>query len=100
MADAPVATFDGTNIVKADGASDEAFAAYLAALDSANVLEEGAEESFRIRSGLIKEDGTIDFSVTRTVDGEDVPAFTQGVSYNVTLTCDGYEPLVFDVIYQ
>ncbi len=100
MADGPVATFDGTKIVKLEGASDEAFTAFLAGLGSATVLEEGVEESFRIRSGLIAEDGSLDFSVTRKIDDVEVPAFTQGISYNITVSCNGYDPLVFDVVYQ
>ncbi len=79
------AASDNQSIVKADGATDEEFAAFVAAISKVNVNGTDYAASGRGSVKVIKADGTIDFTTTPfksdAVDGK----------YVLTITATGYE---------
>ncbi len=89
MADAAAAAFDGTKIVKAEGASEELFAAYLAGITSVNVNGKEYRASGRGSVKVIQADGSIDLSKT------DAAGVTAPVAVVVSST--GYSDLEFEM---
>ena len=79
------AASDNQSIVKADGATDEEFAAFVSAISKVNVNGKDYAASGRGSVKVIKADGTIDFTTTPfksdAVDGK----------YVLTITATGYE---------
>ena len=76
---------DNQSIVKADGATDEAFAAYVSAISCVNV--NGTDFAITGKNGakVIKEDGTIDFTTAP------FKAEAKDGAYVLTITATGYE---------
>ena len=79
------AASDNQSIVKADGATDEEFSAFISAITKVNVNGKDYSASGRNAVKVIKEDGTIDFTTT--------PFQTEAKDseYVLTITATGYQ---------
>ena len=89
--DAVVATYDAENgkLVKTKDATDEQFANYLSNITSVTVGDTTYNASGRGSVKIIKEDGSIDFSVTTGT--EKTPIFETGKEYNLEVASTGYK---------
>ncbi len=89
--DAVVAAYDAENgkLVKANDATDEQFANYLSNITSVKVGDTTYNASGRGAVQIIKEDGSIDFSVT--TGQEKTPIFEAGKEYDLEVTAAGYK---------
>ncbi len=88
---AVVATYDAENgkLVKTKDATDEQFANYLSNITSVTVGDTTYNASGRGAVKIIKEDGSIDFSVTTGT--EKTPIFETGKEYNLEVASTGYK---------
>ncbi len=89
MADTAAAAFDGTKIVKAEGASDELFAAYLAGITSVSVNGKAYSAVGRGSVKIVQADGSIDLSKTEAA-GATAPVA-------VVISSAGYPDLELEV---
>ena len=89
--EAVVATYDAENgkLVKAKDATDEQFADYLSNISSVTVGDTTYNASGRGSVKIIKEDGSIDFSVT--TGSAKTPIFEAGKEYDLVVVSTGYK---------
>lgn len=83
------AKFDGTKLVKADGASDKDFENFLKNLSNVSVNGKDYAASGRGSVAIIGEDGTIDYNAETGGRGEKTPVFNGG-EYSFVVTSAGY----------